>query len=216
MPRNFYWPTAFHTGCLRKRSARTTQSIRCGQPAKLNALCGPKSCSVIRSGAAGTTLLELLLVVAIVGVLLAISAPVYQSSLKSIHLSSATTSVTGAIQSTRFRSVVSGCEYTLALTQGITTYQLAWQALSGTPPACPVGSAFTNVGTAIPWSTSGDVSLTSSITLQFCPNGTVGLYSTTAIPPCSAAISSFTLSNGSSTTKTITVSGVGNVTVTSP
>ena len=215
MPRYSHSPTAVHTGCLRKRSVRTKRSIRGGQASKLNTLCGPKSYSVMRSGAAGTTLIELLVVVTIVGVLLAISVPSYQSSLKSIHLSSATTAVTGAIQSTRFRSVVSGCEYTLALTQGITTYQLAWQALSGNPPACPANSAFTNVGSAIPWSTSGDVSLTSSITLQFCPNGTVGLYSAGSTG-CTTAIPSFTLSNGSSTTRTIIVSGVGNVTVTSP
>ena len=110
MPRDSYWPTAAHTGCPRKRSEGTTRSTMRGQPSKLNALSGAKACSFRRSGTAGTTLLELIVVVSIVGVLLAISVPNFLNSLKSVHLNSATAAVTGAIQSTRFKAVVSGCQ----------------------------------------------------------------------------------------------------------
>jgi Tfp pilus assembly protein FimT len=162
---------------------------------------------------AGTTLVELVVVVAIASVLLAISVPGFQSTLKSVHLSSATTAVTGAIQSARFKAIVSGCQYNIAFSQANTAYQIAGQTLSGTPPSC--AATFTNVGSAIPWSTSGDVSLNVSTTLQFSPNGIVTLSSGGSLP-CTTGIACFQLSNGSTTTSTIIVSGVGNVTVTSP
>jgi Tfp pilus assembly protein FimT len=162
---------------------------------------------------AGTTLIELAVVVGIISVLLAISVPNFQNSLKSVHLNSATTAVTGAVQSTRFRAIVSGCQYNIAFSQTDTTYQIAGQVLSGSPPSC--AAAFTNVGSALPWSTSGDVSLIVSTTLQFSPNGIVTL-SSGGLTPCTTGIACLKLSNGSATTSTIIVSGVGNVTVTSP
>ncbi len=73
-----------------------------GEASKHIAPCSRKPRTFKRSGAVGTTLLELVVVVAIVSVLLAISVPGYQSSMKSMHLSSATTAISGAIQSTRF------------------------------------------------------------------------------------------------------------------
>jgi Tfp pilus assembly protein FimT len=174
-----------------------------------------------RSGAAGTTLLELIVVVAIVGVLLAISVPSVQSSLKSVHLSSATSSVTGAIQSTRYKAIVTGCNYQVIFSQSTTTYQVTWLALGGIPPVC--AATYTNAlpgGTlTIPWSTSGDVSLKASTTLQFIPSGIVSLVSGGSTP-CTGngttPVACLVLSNGTTATNTIIVSGVGNVTVTSP
>jgi Tfp pilus assembly protein FimT len=191
-----------------------------GQPSKLTAL--PRPCSFRRSGAAGTTLLELVVVVALVGVLLAIALPAFQNSFKSVHLSAATSAVTGAIQSTRYKSVVSGCQYQIIFSQATTTYQLATQALTtGTPPSCPTTEAFTNTGPAVSWSGTGDgISLLASTTLQFSPNGTVTL-SSGGSTPCTTGngitpVGCLKLSNGTVTTSTIIVSGVGNVTVTSP
>jgi len=212
MPRRSYWPTAVPTGCLGERSAWTTRSAVRGRPSKLTAPYSPMQPSFKKSGAAGTTLLELVVVVAIVGVLLAISAPSFQTSLKSAHLSAATSSVTAAIQSTRFNAIVSGCMYSIAFSQSTTTYQIGKQPLTGNPPAC---GTLGNSGSPISWSGSGDISLTPSITLQFCPNGTVGLYSA-GTNTCTVAIPTFTLSNGTVATNTIIVSGAGNVKVTSP
>jgi Tfp pilus assembly protein FimT len=221
MPRKSYWPAAAHSGCLEENSASTTRSARCGQPSKLTALCSPKPCGFRRSGAAGTTLLEIVVVLAIVGVLVAIALPSFQNTFKSVHLSSATSAVTGAIQSTRFKSVVGGCNYQIVFSQSTTTYQLTTQTLSGTPPSCPVTLPFTNVGSSVSWSGTGDdISLLASTTLQFSPNGIVTL-SSGGSTPCTTGnnmtpVACLILSNGTATTNTIIVSGVGNVTVTSP
>ena len=200
MPRKSYWPAAAHSGCLEENSASTTRSARCGQPSKLTALCSPKPCGFRRSGAAGTTLLEIVVVLAIVGVLVAIALPSFQNTFKSVHLSSATSAV---------------------FSQSTTTYQLTTQTLSGTPPSCPVTLPFTNVGSPVSWSGTGDdISLLASTTLQFSPNGIVTL-SSGGSTPCTTGnnmtpVACLILSNGTATTNTIIVSGVGNVTVTSP
>ena len=153
----------------------------------------------------GWTLLELMVVVAIMGVLVKISLPTVQNTILAYRLSAAASSVAAAIQGTRYQAVMVGCPYTIAFNANSTTYQVQTEAISGTPPAC--AGSFSNVGSAIPWATDGGVSLTPSTTLQFSPNGTVTATTGTL---------SLALSNGSAGTRTITVSGVGNVKVTSP
>ncbi len=209
--RRQHWLTATYPRCLGAGPRGTSRSAKRVQTAELTVLLKP--CSFRRPGAAGTTLVELIVVVSIVGVLFAIAVPNFLNTSKSMHLSSATSTMSGAIQSTRFKSVVSGCNYQLAFSQSNTNYQITGQTLSGNPPTC--AASFTNVGSALPWSTSGDVSLKASTTLQFSPNGTVTL-SSGGSTPCTNGIACLILSNGSTTTSTIIVSGVGNVTVTSP
>lgn len=208
MPKRSNWQTAAAGGCVGERPAWSTRSLMRYRPLK--------PCGFRRSGEAGTTLVELIVVLVIVGVLLAVAKPSFMVTFKSMNLSAATSAVTGAIQATRFKSVVAGCQYQLILTQGTTTYQLAWeQPSNASPPTC--ATTFTNINSAISWSGTGDgISLqSSSVTLQFCPNGTVGLYSTGSTT-CTATIPNIVLSNGTVTTNTIAVSGVGNVKVTSP
>ena len=149
----------------------------------------------------GFSVLEVAVVLAIIMILAAFSFPWVQSTLTSYHLSSAVVAATGAIQSTRYQAIMSGCPYTISFSATNTSYQVAQEALSGNPPTC--ASTFTNVGSAIPWATTSDVTLSPPTTLQFSANGTV-----------TATVGSltFTLTNGA-TTETITVSGVGNVTV---
>jgi prepilin-type N-terminal cleavage/methylation domain-containing protein len=169
-----------------------------------------------RRSAAGFSLIETVMVVAIAGVMLAISLPIATNIYQGYHLSAASSAIAGAVQSTRYQALMVGCLYTLTLTSGTTTYQVAAQAVSGAPPAC--ATAFTNVGGAIPWSTSGDISMnagaaTTSLVLTFSPNGTVT--ATGGLSPCTNGVGCLVLSNAK-TTNTIYVSGVGNVTVTSP
>ena len=83
--------------------------------------------------AKGTTLLELLVVLAVIGVLFAMAAPNFKNTFSSAHLSSSTSAISGAIQSTRYKAIVSGCQYQIVFSQGTTTYQLTSQALTGTP-----------------------------------------------------------------------------------
>ena len=166
--------------------------------------------------AMGTTLLELIVVLAIVGVLFGMAAPTFKTSFSSMHLSSATSAVSGAIQSTRYKAVVSGCQYQIVFSQGTTTYQLTSQALTGTPASCPSTESFTSVGSAVSWSGTGDgITLQASTTLQFFPTGIVTLASGGSTGCATNVLGCLRLSNGS-TTSTINVSGVGNVTTTSP
>jgi Tfp pilus assembly protein FimT len=157
-------------------------------------------------------------VLAIVGVLCAIAMPTFQNNFSSMHLSAATSAVTGAIQSTRYAAVVNGCQYQIIFSQGTTTYQLARQALNQntTPPSCPTGEAFSNLGTPVAWAAAPDgISLLASTTLQFAPNGIVSLAGGGSAGCATGALACLKLSNGT-TTSTINISGVGNVTVTSP
>ncbi len=159
----------------------------------------------------GMTLLETLVVVAMVATLSAISIPLVSSSLKTYHLSAASTAVAGAIRSTRYLAIMNGCPYNIAFTLNSTSYQVANEPASGTPPTC--ATTFSNVGGGIPWSNSGDVSISASTTLQFAPNGIVT--ATAGSLSFANGSLSFTLSNGART-NTITLSGAGNVKVTNP
>jgi Tfp pilus assembly protein FimT len=154
-----------------------------------------------RWGDQGFSMLEVAVVVAITMILAAFSLPWIQNTLTSYHLSSAVVATTGAIQSTRYQAIMNGCPYTISFSTTNTSYQVEQEVLSGNPPTC--ASTFTNVGGAIPWATTSDVTLSPSTTLQFSPNGTV---------TATAGTLTFSLTNGL-TTETITVSGVGNVTV---
>ena len=153
------------------------------------------------SAEAGVTLVEVALTISVLGVLMGIGVPLVQSALKSYHLSAAVSAVSGVIGSTRYQAVMNGCSYRVAFTQNTTSYQVTNEALSGSLPAC--AGSFTNVGGAVPWSSSGDVSMSPSTTLQFSPNGIVA---------ATTGAMTFSLTNGSRIEQVV-ISGVGNVSV---
>jgi Tfp pilus assembly protein FimT len=144
----------------------------------------------------GFTTLELAFTVAVAMILTTISVPMTKSALKTYHLNSAVSAISGAIQSTRYQAISHGYHYNISFDPGSQSYQLAAKV----PPA----TAFSNVGTAVPWCPSGDVTISPSTTLEFFPGGMVS---------ATTGSMTFSVSNGT-TTKTITVSGVGNVSVT--
>ena len=153
----------------------------------------------------GFTMVELLLSVFVSIVLVGVALPRVIPVTRYYHLMTAIPAVSGAIQSTRYQAIMTGCPYQIAFSSSTTSYQVLTQALSGTPPTC--AASFTNVGSAVPWSSSGDVSISASITLQFSPNGTM-----TVVTSPNTLPAAFNLTNGTST-EAITVSGVGNVSV---
>ena len=171
------------------------------------------------STAAGWTLLETLVCLAIMVVLCALALPSMAKTWQSYHLSSATSSITGVIQSTRYQAIYYGCSYQLTISG--TGYQISGEALSGTPPTCattysnvcpPTYTPIYTTGCPISFS-QGDVSVATSVTLTFNANGTV---STSGTSSTSLAITpivvGFTVP-GQTAQRTITVSGVGYVTV---
>jgi Tfp pilus assembly protein FimT len=146
--------------------------------------------------------------VAIMGILCAIALPSMAKTWQSYHLSSATSTIAGAIQSTRYQAVFYGCSYQLAISG--TSYQISNEALSGTPPTC--ASTYTTVGGAIPFS-QGDVSVSSPVTLTFNANGTVSTSGTSSTNlAVTTIVVGFTVP-GQTAQRKITVSGVGYVTI---
>jgi len=152
-----------------------------------------------RRATSGFSLIEILTVVAIASVLAAIAVPLTLNALKSVRLTAAVSSATGAIQSTRYAAIMHGYPYQLTFTPSTNSYQAASQI----PPA----TSFSNVGTPVPISRPGDATLSRSVTFQFSANGTVTETSNDM---------TFSITNAVGGSNTITVSTVGNVSVTSP
>jgi prepilin-type N-terminal cleavage/methylation domain-containing protein len=153
----------------------------------------------------GFTMTELLMAVLVSLVIVGIALPRVIPATRYYHLMAAVPAVTGAIQNTRYQAIMTGCPYQIAFTAGTTSYQVSTEGLSGSPPAC--AASFTSLGNAVPWSSSGDVSISTSITLQFSPNGTMTVVTTPSTVPAT-----FSLTNNTST-ETITVAGAGDVSV---
>ena len=169
-----------------------------------------------RFSPSGFSLIEMLVSLAIILVMVAVALPFLFGNRRSYHLTSAATAAAGAIQATRYKAIMTGCATSIAFTNSSTNYQMQYAQLVGTPPACDTN--WSNLGNATPWSTSGDVSVSPTATLQFCPNGTqISPGSPTLCGSSGATVTwgSLVFSNGF-TTNTITVSGVGNVNVSQP
>ena len=147
----------------------------------------------------GFTIVELLMTLTVGIILATYAVPLLQNSMNFFKVRAAATSVSGAIQSTRFQSIFHGCPYALSFNRPAMTYQVSGQ-LSG-PGGC--AAAFTNIGAPIPIPNGASVTLNQNVVFQFRPGGltqtTVGV--PTLILDC----------HGSK--ETITVSTYGNVTV---
>jgi len=162
--------------------------------------------------AAGFTMIELLVVVAIAMILAAVSLPVITTTLYNMHLGSAASSLSGAIQSTRYQAISVGCPFTITVNASpANSYQLQTEAVSGTPPAC--ATTYTNLpapyANPVPFA-NADVTIAATTTIVLNPSGTVSTVSTPTIPAYPPI--SIVLAHGA-TTKTVSVSGVGNVQV---
>ena len=145
----------------------------------------------------GFSIVEVAMVVGIAMVLAALSLPWVRGTVQNYGLKSAVATATGVIQTTRYQAIMKGCAYEVTFNGTNVTYQV------GSELASPCATTFTNVGSALPVATSGGVTLNTTTTLQFNPNGTV---------QATQGALNFNLSNGVST-ETITVSGVGDVSV---
>ena len=143
----------------------------------------------------GFTVIELALTLAAISVLVAVAVPTTVNTLRNLRLSAAVSAATGAISATRYQAIMHAYPYNITFNSSNATYQVASE-----PPGA---SSFTNLGSAIPISGVGDVTINQTTTLQFNANGTVTATTGTL---------TFTISNPL-TTHTITVTGVGDVSV---
>lgn len=155
----------------------------------------------------GFTLLELLLVIAVGMILAAIAVPVIGNTLRVYAMRAATTSLSGAISSSRYQAIFHGCKSQVVFTAASYSYQVQSEAPAYGGQTC--AAAFTNVGGAIPLMGRG-VALGSNITLTFSPGGSV-----ISNPVASPITLTLTYPGFTTTvpTETITVSNYGNVTV---
>jgi len=168
---------------------------------------------VKRHATAGFTLIELLVVIAIGSVLTVIAIPIIGNAMKSYRLMAAVSAATGAIQSTRYAAIMHGYPGTgnpgYAYEITFTPATNAFQVLAMVPPA----TTYSPVGTAVPISRPGDVTISRAVTYQFSAGGTVTETSgnmSFQIEVLAPVTNLIVLSN------TITVSGVGNVSVATP
>ncbi len=147
-----------------------------------------------RRATAGFSLIELLVVVAIVSALAGIAIPMTLNAMKGYRLNAAVASATGAIQSTRYLAIMQGCPYYITFTVSTNSYQVTNAASCTT----------SYVGPKVPISRLGDVTLSRTFTYTLNANGTI--QEGTGLP------GTFTIANGI-VTELITFTGVGNVTV---
>lgn len=126
-----------------------------------------------RCRSCGFTLLELVLVIAIVGILSAISIPMIQNTLRVYSLRSSVAALTGAIQTTRYQAIYHGCPYQIAFSAANFNYTVQTEApaIGGTQclaafvPTTPPITAILLPGRG--------VALGGNLTLQFNPGGQV-------------------------------------------
>ncbi|HKV91953.1 MAG TPA: GspH/FimT family pseudopilin [Candidatus Angelobacter sp.] len=145
----------------------------------------------------GFTLIELVIVLVITVIMTAIAVPMLNNVMNNYRLRAAVSSVTGAIQSSRYQAISSGFAYQIVLKKTAGTFQVQSDPNH-------VGT-FSNVGNAIPLASSSiPVVLGADTTLQFRPSGLVA---------ATVGNSTLTLAYGGKT-ETITVSSYGNIKVT--
>jgi prepilin-type N-terminal cleavage/methylation domain-containing protein len=167
-----------------------------------------KGATVRARAARGFTLLELVVVIAIAGVLSAMAIPVITNTMRIYKMRSATTSVTGAISSARYQAIFHGCKTQIVFTAASYSYQVQSEQPAYGGQACL--TAFANVGGSVPLMGQG-VAINQNVTLTFTPGGGVG--STPAMSPIQMIL---TYPGFTSTVpaETVQVSNYGNVTVT--
>lgn len=162
----------------------------------------------ILAHAVGFSLLELMITLAVGLVLTLIAVPLTQNASQYFKMRGAVSSVTSAIQSTRFQAISQGCPYQIAFTASSGTYQIQGQPYSAAANSC--AAAFTNVcsGTlaSCPVPVS-PVTLNADVTLVFRPGGSV------TSPQFPLGGINMVLTYGKQPAETITVSGYGTTSV---
>ena len=161
---------------------------------------GPEACRAAR--ARGFTLPELAAVVAVIMILVGISAPSLASTLSLFKVRGGVSAISAAIQSTRYRAIMTSQIYTIAFTAPADSYVIT-----------NVGTATASNAVPLPGNRAlilnGGVGATYTFTL--CPDGTVNgsagtCPNATAVPALSVAYQTRQVN--------INVSSAGSITTT--
>lgn len=112
----------------------------------------------------GFSLLELCVAMGIAVVMTSIAVPVVRSSLNAYRLNTAVVSVTGAVQTTRYRAIQTGYPFQIVFNRAASTYQILSDPND-------VGN-FANVGNPVVFSTVPNI-INQNTTLTFRPGGAV-------------------------------------------
>ena len=151
-------------------------------------------------------MVELCVVMAIIIVTSVIAVPVVKSTMNSYVTNTAVTSLTGAVQTTRYQAISNGYPFALVITKGTSMYQVQSDpANSGT---------FANIGHAIPFSSTLNL-VGQDTTLVFRPGGAVciGTKMACVCPTNAAGWCQMTITYLNVTPEVITVSPYGQTTV---
>ncbi|MGC2694751.1 MAG: prepilin-type N-terminal cleavage/methylation domain-containing protein [Candidatus Angelobacter sp.] len=156
----------------------------------------------------GFTLLELIFVLLICIVMTAMAVPMVNNTLTGYRLRGAVSSMTGAIQATRYQAIFNGYQFRIVFTPATLTYQVQSDPnrVGIFANFCPNGGAACPVPLA---GSSTPVTLSAGPTFTFSPGGTVT--STTAVTGVTTIVVTY-----SGKTETINVSSYGNIKVTEP
>jgi len=114
----------------------------------------------------GFSIIELVIVIAIMSIVAAIAVPSIQSSVQLYRLRSAASSVQGVIQTTRYQAISSGYPFAVVFSKANSTYQVQSDPTNT--------NTFGNVGGTVPLSgSSAAATIDQDATLQFRPSGLV-------------------------------------------
>jgi prepilin-type N-terminal cleavage/methylation domain-containing protein len=116
----------------------------------------------------GFSLVEMIVVVAIGTIMTIIAIPSVASGVRGYRLRGAVSSVTWAIQSTRYQALMEGYPFQVAFNSTTNAYLIQ----SMKPPAVAFSNVDTSPSPAVPFS-SAPVVLSANTTLNFKPNGYV-------------------------------------------
>jgi prepilin-type N-terminal cleavage/methylation domain-containing protein len=160
-----------------------------------------KSGPTTRKRQSGFTMLELVIVILIALIVMGFAIPQISGALGNYRLHNAVSSVTWAIQSTRYQALMEGYPFEVTFTSATNSYQI----LSAPTPGSP--NTFSNVGTSIPLSGTA-MSISQTTTYTFAAMGLVTASPATALSSTPLVVTAW----GNSAT--IVVSNYGNITVT--
>ena len=153
----------------------------------------------IRRRVRGFTLLELCMTMGVVVVMTAIAVPVVKSSLNAYRLSSGVSSVTAAVQTTRYKAIQFGYPFQIVFTAATSNYQI----LSDPTDT----GAFANVGNPVVFTTVPNM-MNAITTFTFRPGGAVQ-----SPPALGNGNTIMTLTYSNAIPEVITVSAYGRINV---